>query len=520
MKPRLIILAAFIVSVFAGSAALGQGIDRDNTVVLELRSDILNFNIALRYDVSWFPSTLYFNRLVAMDYGPNYAIVPDLAESWDISEDGKTYTFHLAENVFWHDGVPFTSADVKYTFEGIREFNGQAASVMSSIAEIQTPDPHTVVVTTKEVDASFLPGIAVYPRTPILPAHLYEGTDWNQNPYNMNPVGTGPFKLERHVPGEMISFVRNEAYFKGAPTIERIVFRIIPDNAAAITALRNGDIDAFTYPIEQRGPYTLIDQLAREPQLKTVVYPSPMVYYFGFDVTEAPYNDVSVRRAVAMAMDRNEIVRRVAGSVGAASEGVYTPAVAWAYNPDARLPEHDPAGAAALLDEAGYPAGADGTRLTLDLWVSRGVEIDMAQILREQLSEVGIRVNISQMEDALMRTLLPELRHDAYLYGNWWGPDPSEWASYTSTNETWTKPMGYSNPEVDALFVKGRQTQDLDERRAAYFAIQEILADELPRIPLIDSLPYSFVYNTRWEGWFTDEPVLPRLDMSRVRLRE
>lgn len=508
-------IGVILVALMAGNV-LAQGIDRDNTVVLELRSDILNFNQALRYDVSWFPSTLYFNRLVAMDYGPNFDILPDLAESWEVSDDGRTYTFHLVE-ARWHDGVPFTSHDVKVTFEGIREFRGQAAAVMDSIESIETPDDRTVVITTKEVDASFLAQIAVYPRTPILPAHLYEGTDWNENPYNMNPVGTGPFRLEEHVPGEYISFIRNEDYFKEPPYLERVIFQIIPDNSVAINALRSGDIDAFTYPIEQRGPYTLIDELAALPNLEVVAHPGPLVYYMGFDVTEAPFDNPAVRRAVAMAMNRTEITERVAGSVGRASTGVYTPAVEWAYNPDATLPEYDVEAAVELLESEGYTANGAGTRLTMDLWVSRGTEISIAEILREQLAQVGIQVNVIQMEDALMRTLLPDLSHDAYLYANWWGPDPAEFGTYTVTGEVWARPMGYSNARVDELFAEGRSTQNLDERRAAYFEIQEILAEELPRIPIIDSLPYSFVYNTRWEGWFTDPPVLPRLDMSRVR---
>ncbi|MBI4278130.1 MAG: hypothetical protein HY660_06705 [Armatimonadetes bacterium] len=508
------VLAAAVVLALQGGLQAQQARD---TLILELRSDIRTYNIALRFDVSWFPSTLYFNRLVAMDYGPEFKVRPDLARKWEVSPDGRTYTFHLARNVKWHDGKPFTSADVKYTLEGIRQFRGQAYLLTTSIERIETPDPYTVKITTRKVDSSFLAQMAVYPRTPILPRHLYEGTDWNTNPLNMKPVGTGPFKFERHVQGQTISFVRNDEYFKGTPYLRRVVFRIIPDNNVAIAALKSGEIHAFTFPPEQRGPLTLIRELDTHPNLRVVAYPSPMVFYLAFNVQKPPYNDQSVRKAVAMAIDREDVNRRITQGICKPAVGTYTQAVPWAFDQDARLPNYNVREAEALLDRAGHPRAGGGVRFKMDLWVSRGTEIDTAQVVREHLRRVGIDMNINLLEDALMRQTLPQLRHDAYIFGNWWGPDPDEWATYTVTDQLWSKPMGYSNPKVDDLFAQARESQDLQVRRRAYVTIQRIMLTEMPRVPLFESCPYSFAHRKEWTGWFTDAPYSYRLDLSRVR---
>lgn len=491
-----------------------------DTLTMELRSDIRNFNIAIRFDVSWWPSTLYFGRLVNMDHGPEYRTRPDLAQKWEISPDGRTYTFSLVRNAKWHDGKPFTSADVKYTFEGIRDFKMYSEALASSIERIDTPDPYTVRFTTKSVDSSFLSQLAsVYQRVPILPKHLYEGTDWNSNPHNMRPVGTGPFKFERHDQGQTISFVRNEDYFKGRPNLQRVVFRIIPDNNVAIAALKSGEVHAFTFPLEQRGPISLIKEMATYPNIRVAAFPGPMIYFMAFNVTKAPFDDPMVRRAIAMAVDREDVNRRITEGICKAAVGTYVQSVEWAFDREARLPAYDPQAAETLLDQVGLrrEGGASGTRFKMDLWVSRGMEIDTAQVVREHLRKIGVDVSINRFEDALMRTALHQLRHDAYIYGNWWGPDPEEWAMYTATDQVWAKPMGYSNPRVDALFVQGRQTFDPAKRRQAYATIQRILLSDMPRVPLFDACPYSFAHRTEWSGWSDEAPYSYRLDLSRVR---
>jgi len=420
--------------------------------------------------------------------------------------------------VKWHDGQPFTSADVQYTYQGIKQFSGEAVAQAKEIARIDTPDANTVSITTTQVDGSFLAELAVYPRTPILPKHLYSGTDWHTNPDNLRPVGTGPFKFDSHVPGQSLSFVRNDDYFKGRPMPARVIFRVIPDDNVAIAALESGEVQAFNDPPEGRGPLTIISLLNSQPHVHVAAYPSPLVYYLGFNVTKAPFNDVRVRRAIAMAITRGDLNTRISQGVCTPAAGTYTQAVGWAFDRTVRLPAYDTRAAEALLDDAGArrQGGPSGTRFQMNVWVSRGTEANIAQVLREYLQKVGIQVNVTRYDDAVLRQLLPQLRQDAFIYGNWWGPDPAEWETYTVSGAYWAKPMGYANPKVDALFAEGRSTQSLYQRRSAYAAIQRIMLDEMPRVPLLDSCPFSFAYRTEWTGWFTDAPYSYRMDLTRV----
>lgn len=509
MKRRIAFLLALLVLVGLTSTTGVNAATKD--VIIGLSGDIKNFNIAMGFNPSWFPSTTYYSRLVTMDYGPDFKVHPDLAKEWHISEDGLAYTFKLHENVKWHDGQPFTSADVKFTYEAIVENNGMAVAILSHIKSIDTPDDHTVVLHLKEPFAPFLVQLAMYPRAPILPKHLYEGESWDNHPNNLQPVGTGPFKFEKHVPGQYISFVRNDDYFGRKPSIERIIFKVIPDENVAVAQLRSGEIHALNNP----PPLHLEKALDADPNIQVDAPPGPMIYFLSFNVTRAPFDNAQVRTALAYAINRDELNEKITGGIFKAAAGTYLQSVGWAFNDQAKLPSYDPKKAEELLDAAGFPV-KDGTRFGLDLWVSRATEINTAQVIREQLRQIGVDVKITQLEDGVFRNELKARKHDAYLYGNWWGPDPSEWEQYTATRGTWNE-MGYSNPQVDELFKKGLATLDQNQRAAYYKEIQAILLADMPRIPLFGSGPYSFAHRTELTGWFSDAPASYRMDMTRVK---
>jgi len=487
----------------------------EKTLISSLESEPRLIPVTVQYDNGgWFMSTLIFDRLTAMDYGPDFAIHPLLAESWEIGEDGKTYTFHLAKNVKWHDGVPFTSADVKFTFEGIVEQNAAAADVMSVLESVETPDDYTVVVHTKNVDAAFLPGLSVYPETHILPKHIYEGTTWTENPANMVPIGTGPYKWSEYVPGSHVTLVRNDEYWRGKAYFDKVIFKIIPDTNVAIAQLKAGEIDALNNP----PPLQLQAALNEAPGVNVDMNPGPMIYFLAFNCTQAPFDDVKVRQALAYAIDREDVTNKVVPGVCKACEGVYESAVSWAYNPDTKLPAYDPGKAEQILDEAGYVKDANGVRFPMKITVSRAEYVAVAEVLKEQLRQIGVEVTLDQMEDGTLRTTLQnENRHQAYVYGNWWGPDPSEWATYLKTGEMWAKPLHYDNPEVDALFVQGRSSLDQAERAQYYYKIQEIVLRDMPRIPIFGSCPYSYAHTTKYVGWFSEQSVSYRTDVMKLK---
>jgi len=482
-----------------------------NTVVVAITSDIRNFNIAMAFDASWFPSTLYFERLVAMDYGPDFAIRPLLAREWEISDDGLTYTFHLEEGVTWHDGEPFTSHDVAYTINAIVENETYGAAPLRVIESVETPDDLTVVFHLSEPSAPLLSNLATYPRTPILPAHLYEGQEWEGHPNNMNPIGTGPYRLAEHRPGEYIAFTRYDDYWGETPEIENVVFRVVPDDNVQAAQLLAGEIHAMNNP----PPINLEPILDADPDVAVDAPPGPMTYYFAMNVTTEPFDDPALRRALAYAIDREQLAETASFGIFEPARGTYVAAIDWAFDESVQLPETDLEEAARLLDEAGYPL-VDGERFAFDIWVSRTTTVDSAQIIREQLRPLGITVNVNQMEDGLFRQRLADMEHDSYVYGNWWGPDPSEWANYTVTGRFWNR-MGYSNERVDELFEMANLALSEEERAAHYSEIQQILLEDMPRIPLFDSGPYSFAHSTDLVGWFSEEPVSFRMDMRNLR---
>jgi peptide/nickel transport system substrate-binding protein len=485
------------------------------TMVMALQgaSDIKNFNQAIFYDsASWFVSTSVFARLVTMDYGPTFDIHPQLAEKWTVAPDAKTYTFNLVKNAKWHDGKPLTADDIKFTYLGVVEQNGPAASFLKSIDSIDTPDPYTVKINLKQPDAAFLYGIGVYPRLPILPKHLYENTKWLDNPNNMKPVGSGPFKFQEYVPGDHITLVANDDYFGGRPYLDRVIWKLIPDERAAIAAFQAGEYAALNNP----PPLALIADMQKQPNVVVDTPAGPWGFYIGFNMTHKPLDNPDVRQAIAYAIDKKDATQKVTGGIAPVSEGVYTKGIAWAWNPNVKVPEYNTTKAEEMLDAAGLKRGSDGTRFRMNLTlISQDVYPLLGDVLKEQLGKVGIGVDIKVLDNPTFNTAMPKLEHDAMVYALWIGPDPNEWKQQLETNgfRNW---FGYSNPEVEQLFVQGASTPDREKRKDAYFKIQEIVAKDLPRINIFDA-PYSFAHSTQYKGWFSEEGTISyRMDLAKV----
>ena len=240
-----------------------------------------------------------------------------------------------------------------------------------------------------------------------------------------------------------------------------------------------------------------------------------MIYYIGFNVTKAPFDDVKLRQALAYAVDRKEVTDKVTHGLYQVCTGTYVQSVKWAFDPNVKLPDYDPEKAAQLLDEAGYPVKG-GKRFDMQIWVSRSTEIDMANIIVPQLKKINVNASINQLENAVMLQGVKERKHDVLIYGNWWGPDPDEWSNYTATDGT-NNYQGYSNPEVDDLFKQATETLDQNKRRDFYYKIQEIMLTDMPRIPIFDSGSYAFAHRKEYTGWFSEQPVSYRMDMLNVK---
>ncbi|HEX6385117.1 MAG TPA: ABC transporter substrate-binding protein [Anaerolineae bacterium] len=457
------------------------------TLVVALTSDPAQFNpaISTSFDAHSVSDSI-FNGLVALDANANPQ--PDLAESWEISEDATTYTFHLVEDATWHDGEPFTSEDVKFTFENLllNYHSRTKAGLENVLAGIDTPDEHTVVFRFSEPYAPLLQRLDVT-EAPILPQHIYEGIeDPTQAEANLMPVGTGPFVFESYTPGTEVRLVRNDNYFKeGLPHLDEIVFRVIPEASTQVQALEAGEVDYIW-----RVPGPDVERLEASPD--TNVIPVAAGPGGGFCIMTMTFNleheilqDPLVRQAFAHAIDRQQILDQVIFGQGRVAEAPISSEIAWAHLEGGPAYEYDPARAEMLLDEAGYPRGDDGTRFTVD-FVHFPTFSKYGEVMRQQLAEVGIDFELRPLErDAAVEAIFNERDFDTNIisYCNNTDPEIGVRRMYVSDNIgpiPFSNGAAYVNPQVDALFEEAAATADLEERGEIYREIQRILLEDLP----------------------------------------
>jgi peptide/nickel transport system substrate-binding protein len=465
---------------------------------------------------------LIFDPLVKVDIGGG--IHPGLADSWDISPDGKTYTFHLAKNVKWQDGVPFTSADVKWTLDSIVSQKGPGAGDLTSVDQITTPDDNTVVVQLKVPDPRILEDLYGSNSTgSILPKHLFDGTDLQTNQYNFSPVGTGPFKFVEMVAGDHLTLQANPDYFRGKPAVDKVVLKFVPDPSVAVASLESGEAQ-FVNPSPA---FNQVPQLKQVSGVHVDLVPSADVWWLRFnerpetiaEPLRGPHK-MDVRRAVDMAIDKDEINQKVFLGLDKPAQGVWS-SISWAFNtsPSALQPQHDPAAAEKLLDDAGYPRGADGTRFQLQLmliqgWAGGSADA-MAQVIQQQLRAIGIDVKLDSIDAATSFSKRQTGNFDMFLADTNLGPDPDQ-------TRSWLKGDGFANwygskdPTVDSLYDQGVSTTDKSARTQTYYELQKALAQNLTMVSLIESQS-AYAYRDDFANWFFQQDSLSTFpDFSKL----
>ena len=483
----------------AGAAAQPKG---GGTLVVGVYTDPKFLNSNYDFDgQAYYQNMNVMSKLVNTDYQTG-KVHPDLATKWDVSPDGLTYTFQLREGVKWHDGKPFTSADVKWTYDDLikEDMKAQAFRIITSLKSVAAPDPKTVVFTLKETDALFLVGLSGYYGANILPKHLYEGTDVRKNPYNLKPVGTGPFKVVDLVSGSYLSLEANPEYYGLGPYLDKLIFKVVPNLATMISTLETGEV-GYSAPSP---PFGDVARLRALPGMKVDEAPSQIVQWTAFNLSDPKFKDLRVRQAITHAVDPKAISTQVFAGLVTPSTATYISTVPWAYNANAKQPAYDPVIAEKLLDEAGFKRGADGIRFKTRYaaWISSlagGPE--MGQVIKQQLGKVGIDVNLEIGEFALFNEKIINKRDfEMTASGGPHGPDPSEFANFVGTGGT-RNVMKYSNARVDELFKMGRKTIIEEERKKIYFEIQEIIAKDLPRMNLVEYTymrPYRAEFHDFW----------------------
>lgn len=445
-----------------------------------------------------------YSGLVAHDFNLNP--VPDVAESWEVSPDGRTYTFHLAHDVEFHDGVALTSEDVRFTFEELlmKYHSRTRTSIGDNLRDILTPDPHTVIFEFNRPYAAFLQLIDVT-NAPVMPKHLYEGTDPLTNPHNTRPIGSGPFKFQEWLKGDHLTLVRNDKYFKkGKPYLDRIVYKVMPSASMATIAFEKGEVDYLTpSPLDaarlQNQPEVVITDKGREG-FATVETLIP-------NLTRQPLSDLRVRRAMAHAIDKNFLVDKVLFGMGMPATGPVSRMLAWAYNPNVEKYETNVELSNQLLDQAGYKRGADGVRFHLR-FVHASSYAKVAEALRDQMREVGIELDLQLMEfSAAVDEVYIKKDFDLAFASFENGPDPDIGVKRTVVSSNigpipFSNGAGYRNARVDELFALAASELDKQKRTAYYFEAQDILVKDLPYFWLYEPKT-AVVYRGGLQGMYT-----------------
>ncbi len=451
------------------------------TVTMLIESSPNNLDLRVGTDAqSERIGALIFDALVKKD--EHYNLRPWLATSWE-QPNAATWVFHLRDGVRFHDGKPLTAEDVAWTIESLvdPEYGGLITSKSGSFAAVdraEARDRLTVVVHLKRPDAGLL-----FNMSDGLFGVVEKGAGRD---LGTHPVGTGPFRFDSAVEDKEVVVERNPDYWAGAPKIARIRFAVVPD--AITTALElqkgSGDIESNAITLD------MVHSLRDAPNLVTETGPSSVVVYMNFNVTDPALRDKRVRQAIACAIDRQAIVDALwRGRARLASS--LLPPEHWARAADSELAQYprDVARAARLLDAAGFVPGRDGVRLHVTLKTSTDETTRlMAAILQQQLRAAGIELRIRSAE---FGTFYADVTKGAFqIYGLRWigvneDPDIFRYAYGSGSFPPKGANRGhYANARVDALLAAAAGEVDQAVRRKEYVEVQQILAEELPGIPL------------------------------------
>lgn len=463
-------------------------------------------------------SVLMYDGLLALD--DSLKPQPALAVRWEVLDGGSRYVFHLRHGVRWHDGAPFTAADVTYSFEqALLKFHARTrASLGPALSSVRALDDSTVEFRFKRPYAPLLQQLDVT-ETPIIPRHLYAGTDPLRNPANVAPVGTGPFRFVSYRPNAEIRLAANKNYFRGAPNLETVVLRIVPDPGTQVLALEAGEVDyLYTVPGPER------QRLRDDPrvvvtQATVSTGGSNCIMTMGFNLDRPIFHDVRVRRAIAHAINRDQFVERVLFGDGRAADAPISSRIAFAHASGLAIPAWDTITAAALLDTAGWKRhSADGRRVAQGV---RGIadgtpfaivykalpsQANYGDLLRAQLRVVGIDMRVETLEQAVFaRTVFTARDFDTAVgaYCNGTDPEIGVRRMLVSSNIApiaFSNMAAYRNAAVDSLFELAASALEPETRRRLYRRIQEIVVEDQPYVWLVETTS-SRAYNTRCHGF-------------------
>jgi peptide/nickel transport system substrate-binding protein len=479
-KKRLCLLACVIfmsVLLISGCNVKGEESKKDQVLNVAIGTDINTWNITKfpAGDARFVWAQIY-ETLVRLDSDLN--LVPGLAESWESQEDRKVWIFKLRQGVTFHDGTPLTAEAVKFSY-------GDKAYVtkvkLLQFENIEAIDDYTVKFTSS--NPIQLPTYMTHIAWPVVsPTSVSDTGEF------IKPIGTGPFEYNTYSKGQEVILDKNENYWGEEPKLNQVVFKIVPDASTRIMALTSGDID-----MSLKIPESDVAQLEANKDINVNRKLSTFTDFLQFNCAKAPFDDVNVRKAVANAIDTENIVKNVLNSVGVAAQGrPYSPIMMYV-DKDLPLYSQNLDDSKALLEAAGWKdldgdkvREKDGQPLNIVFLVGQSWsprELKIAEVCQAQLAEVGFSVEVKQVETAAFTELEKAGDFDVLMRTGYyvWGPYPYHVKVHFSKNFA----SHYSNPAYDQLVIEGENTNDETKKEEIYKNIQNMIIDEVPAFYLL-----------------------------------
>ena len=500
----VVLLVIAILGSITGCAKPNTGVDKTPTgeakssmITISRPADSDNLDYVLQDgNVNIWMFNLVLEGLVkSSDDGSK--IEPSLAESWDISADKLTYTFHLRKDLKFSDGTPVKGEDWVFSLLRARDTKGTAwAFSLEAIKEVVAPDDKTVVIKLTKPWAPIMADLAMFNGSVTSKAYFEKV---GAEAYSQKPIGTGPYAITEWKKGEYILMDKNTNYWQaGLPKTDKIKITVVPDDNTRMLQLQSGEVDITTFV-----PWNRVTEFKADPNLQAVLVPSTETRYIQYNITKKKLSDVRVRQALDMATDRTALSKTVLFGFGEESKGFMAKAGVY-WNPNVATNPYNVEKAKALLKEAGYPNGFD---ITITLPSGNTVNASIGTILKEQWSKIGVNVNLETLETATATEKFKNMKTDITLRA--WTNDMVDssqqvdyFCVYSNIKNFYT---GWDNKEIEALALAAKSELDSTKRQAMYYKIQELYQIDMP-MSTIFHVPYPVAMKKTVKG-FVQTPL-------------
>lgn len=506
MLTIIMVLSMFQTNIFGSQTQEPNAMRVGITVEIDSLSPLISYS-QIGYEVFM----LLYDSLITVD--ENLEPVANLAKNWTLNDDQTEWTFELRDDVKWHDGESFTSADVVFTYNMLIDSDlGMYSGYLGGIVEVTAPDDHTVIVRTEEPKANMLQNSC-----PILPEHIWK--DVNPDDYvtwpNDQPIGTGGFKFSELRSGEYLKLVANDDYFLGRPGIDELIFVLYANTDTMAQSIRLGEIDAATNFSPSQ--LTSLQDESDIEAISAVVLGFTELSFNAWDDPSSNANpllkDTVIRHAIEFSIDKQSILDIVYSGQGSVGTSLIPPEGFYHYEPSAdELRDFNIDKANQILEEAGYVdlngdgvrQDSDGTPLefTLTLRANNTDEVQAGQMIAGSAANAGIKLNIETVDDGLLIDKIYSGDFDMFIWG--WGTDldPTTILNVMTTSQIGNmSDSNYSNERYDQLFIEQQTIMDPAERQQVVWEMQQILYEEAPYIILFYDNSLQAVNTAKWSGW-------------------